>query len=158
LDYAGGGGSSGHLVTTFSGATGQPIHTYRTTLGGLGWRIASGVDLAQDGVNDLFGGAPGNWAHALSGRDRPFLYSCNQTDPSGSEMGEVALLAPPPGEQYPILVYSEPTWIGPPPHGSGIPGVLWAVRGSPPGVRAFGAGDASANLAVPRIGMRDLTG
>src|SRR5439155_10636292 len=88
-----------------------------------------------------------------------FLYSFYASHPGASDLGDgVTMLAPPPGEQYPILVYSENSWIR---TGSAVQqpqGLLWAVRGSPPGVRAFGTGDASANLALPRLGMRDLPG
>jgi hypothetical protein len=80
------------------------------------------------------------------------------TTPTGMGDAQV-LLAPPPGDQYPLLVYSESIWSSSQNRGScQPPGLLWAFRGSPPGMRAYGAGTASPGLQPPVLGMRDLSG
>lgn len=163
LDFAGGGYWGYPVVRAFSGATGQPIHTWRATnQGNMGWNLIGGFDLDQDGVNDLLAGSPGNagHVHALSGRDGTFLYSFASSAISSSNIGDaVAMLGPPPGEQYPLLVYSEHSWQSQTNWGAcQMPGRLWALRGSPPTVRAFGAASAAAGQRLSRMGMRDLPG
>jgi hypothetical protein len=167
-DYAG-GGYFGYVVTAFSGATGQPIWTHRNTFpGAMGYPLAGGFDLDQDGVNDLVtgggasGGLPTDRVQVLSGRDGTVLYNfLGSGQPASTSLPgstAVAMLAPPPGEQYPLFVYSEPNWMPPP--SAGAPfylGVVWAMRGSPPGVRTFGSPDCT-DPVPPRMGMLDLSG
>jgi hypothetical protein len=67
------------------------------------------------------------------------------------------MLAPPPGEQYPVFVFSERCWSSPAnpcPANAICPGVVYAYRGCPVGVRAFGTADASPNQPLARSGMR----
>ena len=66
------------------------------------------------------------------------------------------MLAPPPGEQYPLFVFSERCWGGIPANGI-APGVVYAYRGCPKGVRRFGMADASPNQPLARTGMRSPT-
>ena len=157
LDYAGGGFWGASVVTAFSGATGQPIHTWRApNYPYMGANVFGGFDLDQDGVNDLVAGSDGTAVHALSGRDGTFLW----TYPGNYEIGLFqTMLAPPPGESYPLMVYSQRTWVSiTNPATVILPGLLWAYRGCPRGVRTFGQPDAAPGLVLPRIGMRDLPG
>lgn len=162
LDYAGGGFWGLSVVTAFSGATGAPIHTWRApTWPYMGANVFGGFDLDQDGVNDLVAGSDQGATHALSGRDGTFLWTFPGSKlPSLSGIGLFnTMLAPPPGETYPIFVYSESEWssIPNPAVGNMLPGVLLAYRGNPRGVRAYGTAD-STTATLPRIGMRDLDG
>lgn len=155
VDYAGGGFWGAAVVTAFSGATGRVIHTWRDPGSyTMGEQLTGGFDLDQDGVPDLVTGAFQEWAHALSGRDGTFLYSIrNSRLPGRSGIGSAhILLAPPPGERYPLHVFSEHEWSSP--ANPGLPGLLWAVRGSPVGVRGYGDPRASHDAFVARIGMR----
>ena len=155
-DYAGGGLFGNYVVTTFSGATGSPIWTYRNTIG-TGFVPQGFLDLDQDGVNDVIT-CGGEEVQVLSGRDASMLYSFFSSWPLGGTCtGEHTVLAPPPGEQYPLIVYSESCW-SPLSGGTTQYSQMFALRGSPPGVRAFGAGDASGSLPFPRMGMRKLAG
>src|SRR4029079_16365879 len=64
LDYAGGGFWGASVVTAFSGATGQPIQTWRAPQWPyMGANVCGGFDLDQDGVNDLVAGSDGTAAH-----------------------------------------------------------------------------------------------
>ncbi len=161
LDYAGGGSAFGNFVVrTFSGATGQAIHTWR---GSLGVRLKGGFDVDQDGVTDLVTSTNlllGYIIEVHSGRTGTPLYRFLPSHPFRSIAADNGMfLAAPPGEQYPLIVYSEPDWN--PPNGTSVvtPGLLWAVRGSPPTVRAFGQGTAIGRRRLPpRLGMYDLPG
>ena len=163
-DYCGGGSFGASVVTAFSGATGQIIHSWRDTLHPfMGSSVTGGYDLDQDGVPDLAAGSLGTTMNVLSGRDGTFLARWDRsTIPlSYSCSGEVcAMLAPPPGEQYPIFVYSERCWgsvTNPCPTNALCPGVVFAYRGCPKGVRRFGMADASPNQPLARTGMRSPT-
>ncbi len=162
LDYAGGGFWGASVVTAFSGATGLPIHTWRAPAWPyMGARMAGGFDLDQDGVNDIVAGSDQTATHALSGRDGTFLWTFpGSLLPSASGIGLCqTILAPPPGETYPIMVYAEPEWRSVQnPSGIMLPGQLSACRGAPPGVHEYGQPDASSGVPLPRIGMRALTG
>ena len=161
VDYAGGGQWGASVVTAFSGATGSPIHTWRDfTHPNLGINVMSGFDVDQDGVNDLIAGADQEGVCVMSGRDGTFIRQFWTPLPRGAGWGQV-LLAPPPGERYPLIVFSEREWSDPatnPPINNLFPGLLWAYRGNPLGVRAFGPTDASPGFPQPRSGMRDLAG
>ncbi|HEX6811013.1 MAG TPA: FG-GAP repeat protein [Planctomycetota bacterium] len=162
LDYAGGGFWGLSVVTAFSGATGLPIHTWRAPAWPyMGCNVFGGFDLDQDGVNDLVAGSDQGAVHALSGRDGSFLWTYpGSLNPSLSGIGLFqTMLAPPPGESYPMFVYAESEWrsILNPGINNILPGLLWAYRGSPRGVRTYGAPD-SAGFGLPRIGMRDPPG
>lgn len=162
-DYAGGGYWGASVVTAFSGATGLPIHTWRDPAHPyFGMNVFGGFDLDQDGVNDLVAGADEGIVHAMSGRDGTFLWSYpNSLLPSASGIGWAqTMIAPPPGETYPVMIYSESRWWSSlnPPFNLMTPGLLWAYRGCPKGVRSFGSADASPGRELPRIGMRDLPG
>jgi hypothetical protein len=126
----------------------------------MGINLIGGFDLDQDGVNDIVAGQDQYAVHALSGRDGTFLWSHIRPN-RGIGIGQ-AILAPPPGEQYPLVVYSEREWSHPQLNPVGqnniMPGLLWAFRGNPDGVRAYGAPDTSVGLAPARSGMRDLPG
>lgn len=164
LDYAGGGRWGYSVVTAFSGATGLPIHTWRDPGNFyMGIQVMGGFDVDQDGVNDLIAGQEQRSVNVLSGRDGTFLQRYFDSIPTatvtGIGWGQV-LLAPPPGERYPLIVYSEREWqSGTNPATNNIfPGLLWCYRGSPDGVRAYGTSDASPGLDLPRSGVRDVTG
>jgi hypothetical protein len=162
LDYAGGGFWGASVVTAFSGATGQPLHTWRApAYPYMGANVFGGFDLDQDGVNDLVAGSDNTAVHALSGRDGTFLWTYpGSMLPSSSGVGlHQTMIAPPPGETYPIMIYSERQWWSIPNPGTVmLPGLLWAYRGSPRGVRTFGQPDVVAGFGTPRIGMRVVPG
>ena len=167
IDFAAGSVFSS-TVQLFSGRTGQAIWVYRRSLrGGMGVSLDGGFDLDQDGVNDILAGNPAEdqigigtgWVHALSGRDGSFLYDFTSSRPFGQSSctgWTVALLPPPPAETYPVLVYTEYCWgIA----SRRLPGRVWAVRGSPPGVRGFGKASASLGAPEATIGMyQELSG
>ena len=99
---------------------------------------------------------------ALSGgRDGTFLARFPRTANFNTCNGEVlAMLAPPPGEQYPVLVFSERCWgsvTNPCQTNAICPGVVFAYRGCPKGVRRYGMADASPNQPLARTGMRSPT-
>jgi len=164
-DYAGGGSFGASVVTAFSGATGQIIHSWRDTvsptIGVMGANVTGGYDLDQDGVPDLAAGTLNTRMNAFSGRDGTFLARFPGTAGYATCNGEVlAMLAPPPGEQYPVLVFSERCWgsVTNPCSSNGIcPGVVFAYRGCPKGVRRYGMADASPNQPLARTGMRSPT-
>jgi len=161
-DYCGGGSFGASVVTAFSGATGQIIHSWRDTVANyMGINVIGGYDLDQDGVPDLAAGSLGSYMNAFSGRDGTFLARWPRSAPFYTCSGEVvAMLAPPPGEQYPVLVFSERCWGSVTNNCTSnalCPGVVFAYRGSPKGVRAFGAADASPNQPLARSGMRSPT-
>lgn len=170
LDYAGSGRLGGSVVTTFSGATGLPLHTSlapASVNNGLGFEFFSGFDLDQDGVNDLVVGSDNEASHAISGRDGSMLWTFpGSLLPSNSWIGyQQVLIAPPPGEKYPVHIFSEhlwqnqTTWPFNVPGANGIfPGLLRAYRGCPKGVSTYGQADASPGQRRPRMGMRDLPG
>jgi hypothetical protein len=129
----------------------------------MGKNLQGGLDLDQDGVNDLIAGSFQTWCSAISGRDGTFLFRFyNSRHPSSGGIGWTqAMVAAPPGEQYPLLIYSEREWLHPSLNAAihnVMPGLLWCYRGSPKGVRAFGRPDAARARALPRLGMRDLPG
>lgn len=163
-DYAGGGFWGASAVTAFSGATGLRIHTWRLPTPYMGGNLMGGFDVDQDGVNDIVAGQDQESCNVLSGRDGTFLRRYFDSVPGVSTAGigmAQVLLAPPPGEQYPLFVYSEREWLNNttnPPINNLIPGLLWCYRGSPDGVRGYGAADASAGMPLPRSGVRDVDG
>lgn len=160
LDYAGGGFWGASVVTAFSGATGSPIHTWRAPAWPyMGACMGGGFDLDQDGVNDIVAGSDQTATHALSGRDGTFLWTFpGSLLPSASGIGLFqTILAPPPGETYPIMVYAESEWRSQQnPSGIIVPGRISAYRGAPPGVQTYGQPDASSGAPLPRIGTRSL--
>jgi len=163
-DYCGGGSFGASVVTAFSGATGQIIHSWRDNVNCcMGINVTGGYDLDQDGVPDLAAGSLGTYMNVFSGRDGTFLARWDRsTVPlSYSCSGEVlAMLAPPPGEQYPLFVYSERCWgsaTNPCSFNGICPGVVFAYRGCPRGARRFGTADASPNQPLARTGMRSPT-
>jgi hypothetical protein len=126
----------------------------------MGLNLISNYDLDQDGVNDLAAGSYNRWMNAFSGRDGTFLYRWPAWWGVAGSGSSLAMLAPPPGERYPVLVFAESEWWGPTnqPGANGInPGVLYAYRGCPRGVRAYGQPDASPGQDLPRSGMRNPT-
>ncbi|HEU4418647.1 MAG TPA: hypothetical protein VFT55_06885, partial [Planctomycetota bacterium] len=155
-DYCGGGSFGASVVTAFSGATGQVIHSWRDTVNCcMGASVTGGYDLDQDGVPDLAAGSLGTYMNVFSGRDGTFLARWPATTALCS--GEVlAMLAPPPGEQYPLFVFSERCWGGIPANGI-APGVVYSYRGCARGVRRYGMADASPNQPLARTGMRSPT-
>ncbi|HEX6810897.1 MAG TPA: hypothetical protein VF384_04665 [Planctomycetota bacterium] len=161
-DYCGGGSFGASVVTAFSGATGQIIHSWRDTVNSaMGTNVNGGHDLDQDGVPDLAAGSLGTDMNVFSGRDGTFLARFPRSAGFNTCSGEVlAMLAPPPGEQYPIFVYSERCWgsvTNPCPTNALCPGVVFAYRGCPKGVRRFGMADASPHQLLARTGMRSPT-
>ena len=162
-DYCGGGSFGYSVVTAFSGATGQVIHSWRdSTTCCMGISVTGGYDLDQDGVPDLAAGSLNTYMNAYSGRDGTFLGRWGNTSGlSFSCNGEcVAMLAPPPGEQYPIIVFTERCWSSYAnncTYNAVCPGVVFAYRGCPPGVRAFGLPDHTTGQPLARSGMRALT-
>ena len=161
-DYCGGGLFGASVVTAFSGATGQIIHSWRDTVNCcMGLNVDGGYDLDQDGVPDLAAGSEGTDMNVFSGRDGTFLARFPRSAGFATCSGEAfAMLAPPPGEQYPVFVYSERCWgsvTNPCPTNALCPGVVFAYRGSPRGVRRFGMADASPNQPLARTGMRSPT-
>ena len=159
-DYCAGGSFGASVVTAFSGATGQIIHSWRDNLECcMGINVTGGFDLDQDGVPDLAAGSFGTYMNVFSGRDGTFLYRWRDSRyPGVSCSGEaLAMLAPPPGEQYPLFVFAEgcaQTQTNPC-HWNGIcPGAIYAYRGCPKGVRAFGAADAAPGAPLANSGMR----
>ena len=168
-DYCGGGSFQAGVVTAFSGATGQIIHSWRDPLNCcMGINVIGGYDLDQDGVPDLAAGtistSPGIQSrimNALSGRDGTFLARWYRTANFSTCGGEtVAMLAPPPGEQYPVIVFSERCWQSTTNNCTAnavCPGVVFAYRGCPKGVRAYGMADASPGEPHARSGMRSPT-
>jgi hypothetical protein len=161
LDYCGGGSFGASVVTAFSGATGQIIHSWRdTTYCCMGINVNGGYDLDQDGVPDLAAGSLGNAMNVYSGRDGSFLWRFLPTANYNTCPGEsLAMLAPPPGEQYPLFVYSERCWgsVTNPPTSNGLfPGVVHCYRGCPPGVRRYGLADATPGQPLAISSLRSL--
>lgn len=164
-DYCGGGSFGASVVTAFSGATGQIIHSWRDTQACcMGISVTGGYDLDQDGVPDLAAGSYGTYMNVFSGRDGTFLWRfLDSLYPSASCSGEaLAMIAPPPGEQYPVFVYTERCWhtftqTNPCAVNAICPGAVYAYRGCPRGVRAYGAPDASPNQPLAKSGMRSPT-
>lgn len=158
-DYAACGWLGNSVVSAFSGATGQLIRSWRDPIDRwLGTCLVGRFDLDQDGVNDLVAGSYNTWANAMSGRDGTFLFRWRDSRYPGTACigWSMVMLAPPPGEQYPLLVWSESCWNSP--GGVGFAaGVIFAYRGCPPGVRAYGQPAASAGQQLPRSGMRTPT-
>ncbi len=164
LDYAGGAHDlANECVTVFSGATGNVIRSYRnpslTGCGSMGAELAA-HDLDQDGVNDLIAMGWGCFVFALNGRtgDEMFVFT-KSTWPGASStcMGSATLLAPPRGENYPIIVYSEDCWRSVANQGLPDPGLLWAYRALPPTTATFGR-PTSSQAGGARMGMRTLAG
>jgi hypothetical protein len=123
----------------------------------MGINVTGGYDLDQDGVPDLAAGSLGTDMNVYSGRDGTFLARFPRSANYYTCSGEVlAMLAPPPGEQYPVFVYSERCWGITPANGVSQ-GVVFAYRGCPKGVRRFGMADASPNQPLARTGMRSPT-
>jgi hypothetical protein len=160
-DYCGGGSFGASVVTAFSSATGQIIHSWRDTLECcMGIHVDGGFDLDQDGVPDLAAGSLGTYMNVFSGRDGSYLWRFRDSRyPSYSCSGEFsAMLAPPPGEQYPLLVYTEGCWSNSTTNPCGAnsicPGAVFCVRGGPPGVRAYGIPDRTPGAPTAKSGMR----
>ncbi|MEO6595340.1 MAG: VCBS repeat-containing protein [Planctomycetota bacterium] len=159
-DYCGGGSFGASVVTAFSGATGQIIHSWRDTVTCcMGINVIGGYDLDQDGVPDLAAGSLATYMNTFSGRDGTFLARWPATTffCSGEHL---AMLAPPPGEQYPLFVFSERCWASATnscPSNNLCPGVVYAYRGCPKGVRAFGLPDRTPGQPLARSGMRSPT-
>ncbi len=166
-DIAGGAHDQGNdCVTTFSGATGQVIHSYRSRSISRGTHSAMGPyleakDLDHDGINDIIAGAA-PFLFALNGRtgDEMFAFSGASGPPSGwiPGIGRFTVLDPPPTEVYPILVYSEGLWYSYQNNGVMLsPGLIWGFRTSPPTATTYGFPTSSTG-SPPRMGMRDLPG
>jgi hypothetical protein len=159
-DYAGGGNFAAAVVTAFSGATGQIIHSWRDPNACcMGIDLISGFDLDQDGVNDLAAGAFDYSANAMSGRDGTFLKTWyNSIAPSTSCIGEsMTMCNPPPGERYPLIIFAESCWYRPGGFALTPPGVIYAYRGCPKGVRAYGQPNESPGQQPPLSGVRNPT-
>lgn len=161
LDYCGGGSFGASVVTAFSGATGQIIHSWRdTTYCCMGINVNGGYDLDQDGVPDLAAGSLGTAMNVFSGRDGSFLWRFLPTANHNTCPGEsLAMLAPPPGEQYPLFAYSERCWASATNTSTSngmFPGVVHCYRGCPPGVRRYGLPDAAPGQPAAIAGMRNL--
>lgn len=162
-DYCGGGSFGFSVVTAFSSATGQIIHSWRdNSVCCMGANVNGGYDLDQDGVPDLAAGSIGTFMNVYSGRDGSFLWKFDRSANFNTCSGFVlAMLAPPPGEQYPLFVYSERCWSSPatnPNPGNNLPpGVVHCYRGNPPGVRRYGLPDATASQPLAKQGMRSIT-
>lgn len=168
-DYCAGGSFGNAVVTAFSGATGQVIHSWRDPQACcMGINVTGGQDLDSDGVPDLITGQFANLlppndriVSALSGRDGTFLARWYRSAQQFSCLAEsVAILRPPPGEHYAIAVFTER--CGGSPNNSCTanalcPGIVWAYTCAPPGVREYGLPDASAGQPLAQSGMRALT-
>ncbi|MCA8965672.1 MAG: hypothetical protein KDC48_12380 [Planctomycetes bacterium] len=166
-DYAGGAHDlANHCVSTYSGATGNLIYSYRNPsmtqqgCGSMGAELAA-QDLDHDGVNDLIAMSWGCFLFALNGRtgDEMFHFNRSTWPMAGATcMGAATLLAPPPHELYPVVVYAEDCWNSVPNnYGNPDPGLLWAYRTSPPTATTFGR-STSSTPDLARMGMRDLSG
>lgn len=167
-DYCGGGSFGNGVVTAFSGATGQVIHSWRDPQNCcMGINVTGGVDLDGDGVPDLITGQTSSSlppndriVSALSGRDGTFLARWYRSTNGFSCMAEsVAMLGPPPGERYGSAVYAERCWSSFSNNctvNALCPGLVWAWRGAPPGVREYGSPRASTGQPLAQAGMRAL--
>lgn len=167
-DYCAGGSFGRGVVTAFSGATGQVIHSWRDTQHCcMGINVTGGQDLDSDGVPDLITGQmttslqPNDRiVSALSGRDGTFLARWYSSGGVFTCMAEsVAMLRPPPGEHYAIAVYAERCWSTPTNGCTNnlCPGLVLAYTCAPPGVREYGLPDASPGRPLAQSGMRALT-
>jgi len=167
-DFAGSSLDLGnHCVTTFSGRTGQRIRSYRNPsvwIGGarMGSYLAV-ADMDHDGVDDILAFSLGSFLFALNGRtgDEMFLFAWD-----GYSMWPIvintcmmssAILAPPPGEHYPVVVYGEYCWRNSTPGFAIEPGLISAYRTSPPTATTFGRPLGTGGMSA-RMGMRELAG
>lgn len=168
-DYCGGGSFGNAVVTAFSGATGQVIHSWRDPQACcMGINVTGGQDLDSDGVPDLITGQFANAlppndriVSALSGRDGTFLARWTRSTIPFSCLAEsVAILRPPPGEHFAIAVFAERCG-GSPTNSCTVnalcPGIVWAYTCAPPGVREYGLPDATQGQPLAQSGMRALT-
>lgn len=153
-------------VTTFSGRTGQVIHSYR----GVSFRPPNcsqgyikrftSADVDQDGVPDIVAGTAAA-AFAMSGRARDEIFAIpgeprpQTVCPAGGVL--LTVLAPPPGEHYPRIVVAENLWRPESYQGTFVPGLLRAFRTLPPTAATYGQALASAGPPA-RMGMRNLGG
>lgn len=153
-------------VTTFSGRTGQVIHSYRgvsyrppNCSTGYSYSPAAG-DLDQDGVPDFIAGT-GAAVFAFSGRAQDEMFAIH-----GDRWPQVlcgtgrlnpVVLAPPPGERYPLIVVTDDFWQPAVNPSNMIPGLIRAFRASPPTTSTYGSALGSNGLTA-RMGMRDLLG
>ncbi len=159
LDYAGGGDWGNSVVTTFSGATGLSIHSFRPNgagQAGFGFHVTGGFDVDQDGVNDLVASSSFSWwGHIMSGRDGAILGSHGSPlrFPGDEGAYDMTLLAPPPGERYPLLVYYALRI-----RQTGVNYRLVATRLRPPDTTTFGTPDAAPQSPTARMGMRVVPG
>lgn len=153
-------------LTTFSGRTGQVIHSYRgvsyrpqNCSQGYAYSPTAG-DLDQDGLPDIVAGT-GAAVFAFSGRAQDEMFAIHgdrwqqMLCPAGGL--NPVVLAPPPGEHYPLIVVTEDIWQPPVNPSIMIPGLVRAFRASPPTTSTYGSALASAG-STPRMGMRDLSG
>jgi hypothetical protein len=160
-DYCGGGSVGASVVTAFSGATGQIIHSWRDNgISGMGRNCMGGFDLDQDGIPDLAAGSTGRM-NVFSGRDGTFLWTFyGSYYPSDSGAGvSLTMLPAAPGDQYPLFVFSEWRWSSlSNPCGSNqmCPGIVYCYRGAPRTVRAYGFADTSGLQPFARSGMRRI--
>lgn len=167
-DFAGGGDGG---VIAYSGATGAVLHRLRPYSGvsDLGKVVRGGLDLDQDGIPDLvaaaeqegLGGAGGvGRVYAFSGRDGSVLWLVRPVDNYKNSLGtwdSVHLLAPQPGNPFPVVVIEESAHLW----GNccccpQVGGLFRVMRSSPPGVDAFGAACSSAGGQLARIGIRTV--
>jgi len=158
------------VVTAFSGATGQIIHSWRDPRTCcMGFNVTGGFDLDADGVPDIAACTNSyelppldRIVTAFSGRDGTILFQWYSSATFFTCFAEsVALLAPPPGDPYAIAVFSERCWGSLTNNCTSnqlCPGLVHAYRGSPKGVHAFGTADATPNQPFARSGMRSPTG
>ena len=150
-----------NLLYAFSGRDGHQLYRWQDST--LGAAVRAGVDFDLDGVPDIVAGAIGfrrpdgrsGALFAFSGRDGTPLM---RIDPrpgygsGGSFAAKLALLAPQPGNPFPLLA------IGDPRANAGIPdlGRVTVYRTAPPGVQPLGAACAGTLARAPRIGIAGL--
>lgn len=161
-DFVSGGGVFGNpSVTAFSGKTGKPIWTWRSTqaVSDLGYVVRSGgIDVDRDGVPDVIAGAPGEaWlgfanvgaVYVFSGRDGSVIFRGVSSPLSGKTdfAWDIAAVGTQPGSPFPVFVVPESQKSS-----------LRAYRGSPGGVAGFGTSCRGSLGTAPKIGMRDLGG
>jgi hypothetical protein len=152
-DFAVGGPG---LMFAFSGRDGHELYRWQETT--LGQAIKSGGhDLDQDGVSDLVASASNfGRVFGLSGRDGSALVRIDQR-PSGGAAGafgiSLAVLAPQPGNPFPLIAISDPrahsTLYGP-------LGRISVYRAAPPSVQPLGEACTGTLTTAPRIGMTAL--
>jgi hypothetical protein len=166
LDFAGSsaGASGPNLVRVFSGATGQPIHSFRKQNGSVFGMFLASTDLDRDGLHDVLAGS-GEYAPNGNSGGSLWWYSLRDGSlvttiyPPGLPAKYTyfgyygAVGRPRPGDIFPV--FAAPDRFGDGGFFAGL-GRVTLFRAAPPGVVARGAICKGSLPQAPRIGLRDL--